>query len=387
MSSSASIFGAPVQVDETSRVASLFAPSTQPERSGKRKSAEPPNAAPRSRKAEDLSKAEQRAVKQPAKAARPAKAAKAAKVAKATATDSSSSDEDGGEREGLGGRKVRMRRGGAAEDVEISRTLASAEEAEEEEAPASKGSKAARRVSSRGVARVSEGDSAETEAERLARTIFVGNVPVSVGRKELKKHFATYGDVESIRLRSAAASNLKMPQRAAVITGALDTDVRDATNAYVVFRANRAAAGSGRRSGEAAAAAAVKSDGEVTFGRHLRVDHATGAGSGSGSGTSADGRRSVFVGNLPFDVQEERLWDVFGACGEVSSVRLIREPRTQQGKGFGYVKFVEEGCAHALARARSLARIACAASETEECPLPPPQVSGACAVAAWHEDP
>ena len=40
--------------------------------------------------------------------------------------------------------------------------------------------------------------------EKMARTVFVGNVPVTTDRKALKKLFKDYGTVESVRLRSVA---------------------------------------------------------------------------------------------------------------------------------------------------------------------------------------
>ena len=60
-------------------------------------------------------------------------------------------------------------------------------------------------------------------AERLSRTAFVGNIPTSATRKQLVKHFAAFGLVESVRIRSAATSNPKLSKRATMITGAIDT--------------------------------------------------------------------------------------------------------------------------------------------------------------------
>ena len=48
-------------------------------------------------------------------------------------------------------------------------------------------------------------------------------------------------------------------------------------------------------------------------------------------------RRSVFLGNLPFDAQEEQLWTLFGkgVSGGVEcieNVRLVRDRSTNRGK-------------------------------------------------------
>jgi nucleolar protein 12 len=180
-----------------------------------------------------------------------------------------------------------------------------------------------------------------TEAARLARTIFVGNVPPGTSRQALAKHFSSSGAVESVRIRSVASSNLKLAQRAAVIKQAIDTSVRDAVNAYVVF------------ADEAAVVKALSANGQVAFGRHLRVDRAAAskrqAGgdedlqptTDSGAASAASNKRSAFLGNLAFDVQEEAIWEAFGPFGTIEYVRLVRDPQTQHGKGFGYVCFTE----------------------------------------------
>jgi len=166
----------------------------------------------------------------------------------------------------------------------------------------------------------------EAEAERLARTVFVGNIPIKTKRQALVKHFSAHGPVESVRIRSAASGNLKLAQRAAVITGAIDGSVRDAVNAYVVFR-------------EASSVPkAVATNGAVAFGRHLRVD----AAFSKGDPQPSNHKRSVFLGNLAFDTNEEALWTMFSPCGQIENVRLVRDWQTQKGKGFGYVCFADK---------------------------------------------
>jgi nucleolar protein 12 len=162
------------------------------------------------------------------------------------------------------------------------------------------------------------------DPERLARTVFVGNVPVATTRKQISRHFAQYGDVERVFVRSAAPANPKLPPGAALITGTVDAAVRDSVNAFVVFAA------------AASANAATAANGEPAFGRHLRIDSAAARGSAA---PELNTKCSVFLGNLPFDTQEEALWALFGGCGTVANVRLVRDARTQQGKGFGYVTF------------------------------------------------
>ena len=47
----------------------------------------------------------------------------------------------------------------------------------------------------------------------------------------------------------------------------------------------------------------------------------------------------MFVGQLPFDVEEETLWKHFAVVGQVDAVRLVRDPITNKGKGIGFVAF------------------------------------------------
>ena len=76
-------------------------------------------------------------------------------------------------------------------------------------------------------------------------------------------------------------------------------------------------------------------NGAVAFGRHLRVDPA----STRGDPPPSNHKRSVFLGNLAFDINEEALWTMFSPCGPIENVRLVRDWQTQRGKGFGYVCF------------------------------------------------
>lgn len=52
-------------------------------------------------------------------------------------------------------------------------------------------------------------------------------------------------------------------------------------------------------------------------------------------------KRCVFLGNLAFDSSDETIYNFFEQCGEISYVRLVRDSKTNIGKGFGYVQFKE----------------------------------------------
>ncbi|XP_072169120.1 RNA-binding protein 34-like [Diadema setosum] len=153
----------------------------------------------------------------------------------------------------------------------------------------------------------------------LARTVFVGNLPLSVKKKELKGLFKVYGHIESIRFRSMGVADPNVSKKVAAIKKEL-TPNRSSFNAYIVFKDDQCAQ------------AALKSNGWTLHKHHLRVDIA-------GNSKKHDLRRSVFVGNIPFKVEEEELHDHFHSCGAIEGVRLIRDKETGVGKGFGYILF------------------------------------------------
>ncbi|CAM6027670.1 unnamed protein product [Sphagnum balticum] len=185
------------------------------------------------------------------------------------------------------------------------------------------------------------------ESERkLLRTIFVGNLPITVKPKHLVREFSKYGSVENARLRSVPLVDTKLPRKAAVITKQLSTS-HASLNAYIVFE-------------DASSAKAALTHNMSEFqGRHLRVDMATAprkdGNLASNNPAEYDCSRSVFVGNIPFDVEDEDLYAVFGTNLDpemgVEAIRVPRDPQTSIGKGFGFVLFKSKaGASAALAK-------------------------------------
>lgn len=110
-----------------------------------------------------------------------------------------------------------------------------------------------------------------------------------------------------------------MDRKSAFISRKLHSS-RDVLNAYIVF------------SNKEEAEKACKLNGVVFMDKHLRVD-------GASNDRQHDRKRSVFLGGLPFDTEEEELWTFFKDCGDIESVRAVRDKITNVGKGFGYVQF------------------------------------------------
>ncbi|MGQ9586040.1 MAG: RNA recognition motif domain-containing protein [Anaerolineae bacterium] len=47
---------------------------------------------------------------------------------------------------------------------------------------------------------------------------------------------------------------------------------------------------------------------------------------------------NIYVGNLPYTVTDEELFEIFAAHGKVSSANVIRDRFSGQSRGFGFVE-------------------------------------------------
>lgn len=164
--------------------------------------------------------------------------------------------------------------------------------------------------------------------EKLARTLFVGNVPVATATdrkqaRQFKGLFAPFGPVESVRFRSIA---FEQPgaRRVAFVKGEFRKNC-STCNAYVVM---------GTR--EAALAAMSRLNATMFAERHLRVDLAD---ANDAQSTRMNTKKSIFIGNLSMEIEEEPVWRFFEQFGQVTNVRLIRDRVSNLGKGIGYVTF------------------------------------------------
>jgi RNA recognition motif-containing protein len=61
--------------------------------------------------------------------------------------------------------------------------------------------------------------------------------------------------------------------------------------------------------------------------------------------------KKLFVGSLPYSVQEDEIRELFQQAGEVVSANIIRDRMTNQSRGFGFVEMAtEEQAAEAIKR-------------------------------------
>ncbi|NXY29404.1 RBM34 protein, partial [Pomatorhinus ruficollis] len=166
---------------------------------------------------------------------------------------------------------------------------------------------------------------ADEAADR--RTVFVGNLPVTCTGQVLKSLFKKYGQIQSIRFRSLIPAEDTVSKKVAAIKHKVHPNAKF-INAYVVFKE------------ECDAQKALKENGtEIASGFHIRVDTASKNG-------SHDNKRSVFLGNLPYDIRDDAVREHFRVCGDVVGVRVVRDRSTGLGKGFGYVLFENTDAVH-----------------------------------------
>lgn len=163
--------------------------------------------------------------------------------------------------------------------------------------------------------------------ERNSRTIFVGNLPNNLDQRGVKKLFKSCGSVEVARIRSVIPAKEKLSPKVALITKKLHSKV-DSFNAYVVFKQNE---------DDECVKKALKMNGTLVNGHHIRVDRAQRPK--EKRATLASRKKSVFVGNLRFDLRDDELINHFKKIGPINYVRIVRDSGTGLGKGFGFVIF------------------------------------------------
>lgn len=55
--------------------------------------------------------------------------------------------------------------------------------------------------------------------------------------------------------------------------------------------------------------------------------------------------KKLYVGNLPYTVDDQALQDAFAAFGSVTSARVITDRETGRSKGFGFVEMDDDNAA------------------------------------------
>lgn len=73
--------------------------------------------------------------------------------------------------------------------------------------------------------------------------------------------------------------------------------------------------------------------------------------SGSGGGGKS---KVVFVGNIPYEMTEEQLVDIFKEVGPVISFRLMFDRETGKARGYGFCEYADPETAASAIRNRIL---------------------------------
>ncbi|PSR91619.1 Nucleolar protein [Actinidia chinensis var. chinensis] len=177
------------------------------------------------------------------------------------------------------------------------------------------------------------------DESKLLRTVFVGNLPLMVKKKVLVKEFSQFGEIESLKIRSIPLLDTKKPRKRAVIQKKINYAV-DRVHANIVFKT------------EQAARASLSHNMAVVGENHIHVDRACPPLKKL-KGENAvfdDNKRTLFVGNLPSDVKDEEIYQLFSGIKDLESsieaIRVIRNSGTSVGKGIAYVLFKTQGAAN-----------------------------------------
>ncbi|OMJ66783.1 hypothetical protein SteCoe_36255 [Stentor coeruleus] len=150
--------------------------------------------------------------------------------------------------------------------------------------------------------------------------LFIGGLAYEATEDDIFAEFSKFGDIDTITLpmnngtpRGIAFVNFKTPQQAAAALVLNDTEFMNRR-----IRVNFSS---------------QKPD------RKPFAARAGGFSSGPSSGSA-----TVFVGNLPYDANEDSIRDFFAMCGEIKQVRIAKTPEGEV-KGFGHVEFIENNAA------------------------------------------
>lgn len=148
--------------------------------------------------------------------------------------------------------------------------------------------------------------------EAESNKVYVRGLPWKAADYEVQEFFASCGAIKSC----------EMP---------LMDDGRSSGTAIIEFETTEAAA------------AAIELNGQDFQGRWLSIKYSSPKPilSSREPTQKQDGCVTVFVGNLSWDIDEDTLRQVFGECGEITSVRFATDRESGEFKGFGHIEFTE----------------------------------------------
>lgn len=170
-----------------------------------------------------------------------------------------------------------------------------------------------------------DGDSPQIflENDETEREVYVSNVSFDATEDDFHSHFESCGEIENVTIPTLYSSG--RPKGFAFIrfvtregrTKALAMDGSEMVQRTIGVRENK---------------------GRVQRTRRKRPERHTGLSE------KPPGCTTIYVGNLPWDTDEEDLQNAFQSkgCGTIVSSRIVRQTWTKRSRGFGYVEFQNE---------------------------------------------
>ena len=52
--------------------------------------------------------------------------------------------------------------------------------------------------------------------------------------------------------------------------------------------------------------------------------------------------KKMYVGNIPYNATEQDLRELFSECGEIESLKIMKDNFTDRSKGFGFIEMANE---------------------------------------------
>ncbi|XP_054262322.1 uncharacterized protein LOC128986165 [Macrosteles quadrilineatus] len=155
-----------------------------------------------------------------------------------------------------------------------------------------------------------------TLTESSTYTVFVGNLPPEITVNQVKKIFKKFSNtISKIKIRTEERQNQKLCTSSTKIDRVNDQSKHATVKFNSLDSYNTA----------------LNMTGKLYNGHHLRITGAKGE-------TTSDPEKSIFVGNLAVGICDDDLWKTFEKCGEIDSVRVIRDKLNKKGT-FGFVNF------------------------------------------------
>uniref|UniRef100_M4C174 RRM domain-containing protein n=1 Tax=Hyaloperonospora arabidopsidis (strain Emoy2) TaxID=559515 RepID=M4C174_HYAAE len=160
-------------------------------------------------------------------------------------------------------------------------------------------------------------------------TVYVEGIPYRATESDLVTHFTSCGTVREVRMPRYQDSG------------------KPRGYAHVVF------------DDEVALEKALLLDKSYLFQRYLSIERAEAPRAvemalkeknQNATKKAIKGCRTVYIKQLPYEVEEDTIREALASCGTITSVRLPIWNHTQKLKGFGYVEFSSEDEALAAAR-------------------------------------